>query len=109
MKRMNLKRMECVMASGGRRGGTEIIPDAPLGQEQFRPGRMELQLLAQAADMDIHRTRIPEIVIAPDEIQKLFPAVDLAGVLHQKEHEVEFLHGQDHLGAVLKGGPAGDG
>ena len=37
MKRMNLKRMECVfMASGRGRNGTQIIPDAPFGQKDLR-------------------------------------------------------------------------
>ena len=53
----------------------ELVTDPPDSGD--RPGAVFRQLFPEPLDMHIHRTGIPEILIAPDVIQKLFSRKDL--------------------------------
>ena len=67
---------------------------------------VELQLFAQAADMHVHGAGVALIIVAPDQIQQAFAAVNAAGVAHQKLDQVELLHRQLHVLPVLAGAAA---
>ena len=54
--------------------------------------------------MDVHRAVLPGVLVAPDLVQQLLPAVHPVGVLHQKLQEVKFAGGQLHGLVVFPGG-----
>lgn len=58
-------------------------------------------LFPQSPDMYIHSPYIPRVIIAPDDVQKIFSAVYFIRVKNKKLQNIEFLGGKINL-------PAGD-
>src|SRR2546430_8920506 len=61
----------------------QAISDAKLGQQNARPGRIDLDLFAQVAHHDAQVVRVVEMRGAPDLPHDLLTRHDLAGVLRQ--------------------------
>ena len=55
--------------------------------------------------MHIHGAEIPDILISPNHVQQVLPAVHPARVAHQQLHQVELLGGQLHGDPVPAGRP----
>ena len=55
--------------------------------------------------MDVHRAVLPGILVAPYQVQQLFPAVNPVGVFHQQLQQIKLPGGELHGVAVLPGGP----
>ena len=72
----------------------------------MRRGGVVLELLAQAADVDVNGAGVALVVVAPDEVQETVPAVDAAGVFYEELDEVEFARGELDGAAVLACGAA---
>ena len=56
----------------------ELVADPAHGQQHFGPGGDRLQLLAQPADVDVHRPVVHVGIFAPDARQQRLPVKDAA-------------------------------
>jgi len=75
----------------------EIIANSPLCVNVFRITWIYFNLLAQSSDMYIYRSCISRIIISPDKIQKIFPAVDLVRIHRQQLKYIKFFRCQIDL------------
>src|SRR4051812_28099483 len=57
----------------------EAIADAANGEEVLGRARVTLDLLAQVADVDVDRARVPVGGVAPDLLQEHLPRLDSPG------------------------------
>ena len=57
-----------------------VVADAPFRMYIAWIGRILFDLFTQTADMNIHGTHIPRIIVSPDQLQKTLPAVNLVGI-----------------------------
>src|SRR5579871_1012412 len=73
----------------------QAIADAGLGQYELRPLRIDLDLLAELADIDPQILRIGQLV--PELLEQEAMGQHLAGVLHQDAQELIFLRRQFDL------------
>ena len=55
--------------------------------------------------MHIHGAELPDILVAPHQVEQVLPAVHPPRVLHQQGHQVELLGGELHLLPVPPGRP----
>ena len=62
-----------------------------------------LQLLAQAADVDVHCPDIAAGIVAPDRAEQRIARIDAVRIAHQKLDHVEFLRRQLDEPAVIVG------
>src|SRR5215217_3600219 len=74
----------------------ENIPDTPRGVDELGVPGVALDLLAQVADMDVHRTLVAELV-APHPAQEGAPREHPAGVRGERHQELELGVGEVHL------------
>ena len=81
----------------------EIVANSPLCHDVLGLGGIALQLLADAADMHVHRADIALVVVAPDEIEQVFPGIDPVRVADEKVDEIEFLGRQIRQDPVAVG------
>ena len=56
--------------------------------------------------MHVHRADISLILRSPDQLQEIFPTVDLSGIPHEQLNKVEFLGGKLNLLSVPESHPA---
>ncbi len=69
----------------------------------FRVSGIPLQLLPNAADVDVHGTDVAAVVVTPDDVQQIFPGIDPIGISDQQLHQVKFLGGEIHRHAFFIG------
>ena len=60
----------------------------------LRLSRIGLQLLPEAADMDVHGADVRAVLVCPDGVEQVFPGKDPVGIAHQVLDDVELLGGQ---------------
>src|SRR5919107_6460636 len=84
-------------ARGRRRRATEDVSRPSYGLDQRRVGGIGLHDRAQPVDVDVDRPRLAGVVVAPDLLEELVAADDLAGMAQQEGEEIEdlWLHGED--------------
>jgi len=70
--------------------GPHAVTDSAHGFQVLGISRIELDFLAQAADIDIHRARCDEAQVAPYGVEKLVAGEDQASVPGQVVQQPEF-------------------
>src|SRR5215211_1251505 len=85
--------------SGLDRSLAENISDTPRGVDEFGVPRIALYLLAEVADVDVHRAFVAELV-APHPAQKRAAREHPAGAGGQGHQELELGVGEVHLFTV---------
>src|SRR3954451_18105458 len=84
--------------------GAQPVADARLGEDVARPGRVGLDLLAQAPDVDPHVLRVG--LAAPDLLEEELVGQHLAGVGDEGAQDVVLLGRELDLGVVHPDGAA---
>src|SRR5215218_6283504 len=77
----------------------ENISDTPRGVDELGVSRVALYLLAEVADVDVHRAFVAELV-APHPAQESAAREHPAGAGGQRHQELELRVGEVHLLAV---------
>jgi len=91
----------CRALSGWARVG-EAVPDARHGEDVVGPRRLRLDLPPQVADVDVDDPRLDWILVAPDRVEDLLAAENLARIAGQERQQVELSVGQlDFLPASI--------
>ena len=80
----------------------EIVTYPPLCVYILRVRRVFFDLLAQAADVDVHGPYVTRVFIAPDDVEEVFAAVDLVGVEHEELEHIKLLGCQIDLFAIYE-------
>ena len=83
------------------------VADPEFGQQNPRPGRVDLDFLAQVADDDAQVMRVVQVRTTPNLLHDLLTRHDLAGVLRENLQDQVFLRAEDKSLAV-EGPGAGD-
>ena len=79
----------------------KVIAHAALGNDVLRACRLVLDLFAQTADGNIHRTQVAVVVIAPDVLHQFLAREHTAGRGRQKAEDIEFAGGKLECAPVL--------
>src|SRR5215216_7427055 len=74
----------------------ENIPDTPRGVDELGVPGVALDLLAEVADVDVHRTLVAELV-APHPAQERAPREHPAGARGERHQELELGVGEVHV------------
>src|SRR5215212_3904884 len=85
----------------------ENISDTPRGVDELGVSRVALYLLAEVADVDVHRTFVAELV-APHPAQKRAAREYPAGARGERHQKLELRVGEIHLFAVGRHPTAGE-
>ena len=80
--------------------GTSRWPDA--GLEIERLGRVRLDLLSQAPDMNRHGSRVESSFVAPDTAHQLVSREDAPRIAGKEAQKIELLRGQRSSGPALR-------
>src|SRR5277367_7028677 len=72
-----------------KRFGVEAISHASHREDQFRIGVIALDMLAQAADVNVDGPRFDERVTAPHHVEQLFTGIHPHRMLHEKFQQLE--------------------
>src|SRR3977135_2093139 len=76
-------------------------PDAGYSQDVVRPRWLRFDLPAKVPDVNVDDARLYRVFIAPDRVQDLLPAQDLARVAGEEGEQVELGVGQLDLSGRL--------
>src|SRR5512145_2572619 len=74
----------------------EAIPGAAHGEDQLGIARVALDLLAQVADVDVDRARLPVVGAAPQALQQLAPGEHDARARREHHQHLELDERQLH-------------
>src|SRR4029077_12123546 len=91
----------CASWRSGRPSVREPVADAGHGEDVVRTRGLRLDLPAQVPDVDVDDARLDGVFVAPDGVEDLLAAQDLAGVAGQEGEQVELRVGQLDLVARL--------
>ena len=83
----------------------EIVTNLPLRQNEFGLVVVALDLLAQTADVHVHRAGVAGVVILPHRVQHLLAGEGTAAVGDEQLQQIELLGGQTD-GLVAQGAGA---
>src|SRR5271154_5156470 len=72
-----------------KRFGVETITDASHREDQFGIGVVALDMLAQAADVNVDGPRFDERVASPHHVEQLFARIHTHRMLHEKFQQLE--------------------
>ena len=83
-----------------RTSGGELVPHAPDREDVPGIRRVRLDLRSQPPDVDVDEPAVAEVVVAPDPVEELLAAQDLARVGRQLTEQAEFGTGAVDLDPV---------
>src|SRR5207253_1576860 len=89
-------------APGGRSSlrTSQAVPGATHGEDVPRLLGLWFELLAQVADVDVDRARVPICAVAPDRPEQLLAVEQPAGIGHQRVEQLELGERESHGAAV---------
>src|SRR3954453_2123644 len=86
----------------------EAVADSAHGEEVLRLLGVELELLAQVADVDVDRPRVAVCAVAPDAGEEHVARPDAAGVRRERREDLELHVRRRDLGAAYAHAPLGE-